>query len=192
MKPTEKFEDALEDLVRMSHELGELLGRIHAGRDGAPSAQRYDTPRTSGHASVKFCEHHEQDNCPCGEATVYPAVSDPTGEAAVKLAQHRDQARRDLDAFHDAIRAVRRGRDVLYRLHGAWMPHDPNVIEKGLSNPPGCKSCARLGRWSEVWRDFLCRWCYGWRSRVGGLPPVDKLSDHHAGKRVTIPASKAS
>jgi len=204
LKATDKFDDALDDLVRVSHQLGELLGRITAGRDGAPGAQRYDTPRTSGHTSVKYCETHQQDFCPCGEATVYPSVSDPTGETAVRLAARADQARRDLDVFHDAIRQVRHGRDKLLRLHGAWLPHPANDIERkmaGDTDPgPGCRSCARLTvsmrdgaritRWEPVHLDVLCRWCYDWRRKVGGVPPVEKLQDHHDGKRVTVPVEK--
>lgn len=206
MKPQESFDDVLEDLTRMSFTLGPLLSRIHAGRDGSPGAQRYDTGGTSGHTTVKFCERHQDDKCDCGESTTYPAVSDPTGETAVRLAGHHDAARRDIARYHDAIRLVRKGRETLLKLHDEWMPHGASSMDQSKADEPepGCESCARLPapsgvagakRWeppttknpSKTTGSLLCWFCERWHRRTGHIPPVNVVKDHHNGKRINWP-----
>ena len=194
-----QYDEAVETLVRV--DLAALLVIMGQARDGHPGAQRYDTPHTSGHTSILFCERHEQDACECGQSTVYPSVSDPTGEVAVRLAHHHDQARVDIDAAHQLRRLVLKAARIAERLDISWKPHDASAYQR-LTNAssPGCRSCSRLQvqladgsnvpRWSEVWRDHLCRWCSDWRRRAGGLPPVDKLEAHHAGTRVMVPVVK--
>lgn len=157
-----------------------LLAQIADGRDGNPAAQRYDTPRTSGHTSV-LDEHH----------VPMPAVSDPTGELAVKLATRHDQARLDLAAARRAARLLAEARRTLERIHHSWMPHTPNGLQQRqteAANQPGCRSCTRIGKWEPIFRGDVCRWCYDWTRKTGATPTVDKLRDHHDGKRVTVPA----
>lgn len=210
MKPDETFAEVVEELDRIEPRCGQILERISSARDGKPQAQRFDGTRTSGHTTIKFCEAHGEENCPCGEATTYPAVSDPTGEMAIRLAQRKDVARRDLGRYYEAIRLVRKGRTMLYDLDAAYMPHHPTLFDRAETegdNEPGCVSCARLPAPSGVkgakrWEPpttkkpskksglLLCWFCDRWWGRTGAIPPTDVLEDHHAGKRVTWPGEE--
>ena len=44
----------------------------------------------------------------------------------------------------------------------------------------------KVKRWSPIWRDTLCRWCWDWRRRTDTTPPIEKLAAHHNGQRVMV------
>lgn len=198
MTPLAEYDESLESLIRIS--MYSLLVQIGQARDGHLGAQSYDTPRTSGHTTIKFCEIHEQDRCICGQSTSYPAMSDPTGELAVRLAQRHDIARRDLARVHRAKRDIIRAARVLEQLHRAYTPHHYEGSDMAAANQPGCRSCSRLRihmkdgkalpRWEPIYRDNLCRWCYDWRRDVGGLPKTQQLQKHHDGGKVMRPVKQ--
>lgn len=209
MKLTDQLNDDLEQITRHSLGFRALLARIGQARDGHPRAASYEGTRSSGYATVKFCERCQSDpeDCECGidnRITSTPSVSDPTGELAVRLASKPDRARIDLARARKAVWHVTQARKILDALgdgypefarHASWVEREDDT-----GHEPGCRSCAQLSirlkdgttvpRWEPVWRDGLCRWCYDYRRKVGSAPDLGRLQAHHDGKRVTIPVTK--
>ena len=195
------YEEHLEVLMRV--DMASLVVAIGQAREGHPGAQDY-SPATSGPTTV-FCERCESHQCTCRQGpTSYPAISDRTGELATRLAHRPDVARRDLADADRAKRFVAMAAKILERLHRSYSPTTASAHQRSeAENTPGCKSCARLkielsdgsevNRWEPIHRDELCNWCYTWRRKTAkGWPPLDLLRAHHAGKRVTVPVTKAS
>lgn len=50
---------------------------------------------------------------------------------------------------------------------------------------PGCRSCARLGKYAPVSRGDLCRWCADFDYKHRTAPPPRILAMHHRGMRIT-------
>lgn len=174
MRLDEQIAADIEILARIDNDMRKMLGRIADGRDGNPGAQRYDTPRTSGHTSVV-----DEHNVPM------PSVSDPTGELAVRLAANHDRARLDLADVRRAARLLSEARHLLERVHRGWMPRTPNVMEQRsteAANEQGCRSCDRVGTYSQRTVGDLCDFCRSYQRETSRLPSAELLKAKHAGK----------
>jgi hypothetical protein len=141
------LDDALQSLIRSTVALAAVedgstvMDRIRQAQAG-PATQRYDTPRVGGHVTV------------LDEADwSMPAVSDPTGEAAVRRFEplgatgrvHAHQA--ELDHLVGTLANAARRIEVIVAGYGP--PRHSNEADRlalarqnGRSEP-GCESCAR-------------------------------------------------
>lgn len=177
-----------------------LPATIHAITDqlaGHPRATRTDGQ--PGRATTVYCETHEQDACPCGQSTSYPAIVDPTGETAM----HPDPAAHALNRLDKALATAHAAMTTLNVIITAHRPHAPSTEHLAALNgqgDPGCQSCARTGRWSPPHVEHstckgnlptpmrLCTWCHHWTITVGHLPTRKQLEAHHNGRKIRRPA----
>jgi len=178
-------------LTQVTHQLADVLARIHDATAGQPGAARTDQQRTAGHATVTD-EH----------GTPMPAVSDPTGEAAIRpdpaaAAHHRIQ-----QLASRLLTDAQRLQDEL----GVWQGRAPlarELRETEQVNTPGCESCARIDGHHEgvAWwnqprttiklvlasgerrKVRVCAWCETQYRKDGRLPTEAELEDHRDGKR---------
>ena len=111
-------------------------------------------------------------------------------EAAEVRKVHR-QALRDVGEFDGLSRSIEAGAKLILRdsacvievegdcrrLAGIVARYVVVTDHSGLVTP-GCRSCARVGEWAEVWekakRLSLCRWCSDHRDPVTGRPPPEQ------------------
>lgn len=174
-----------------------LTATLNAMRDamaGQPGAQSYEQSRTTGHTTVL----DENGN-------TIPAVSDPTGEAAIT----DDLARADEARLDTAITNLARTAEVVADIYLRWKPPSPadaaglrTAFAKLLSEgEPGCEICARVDKWVAPHVDAsdckgnlprpyrLCVWCWRWVLDTGRLPTRHELEQHHAGRKPKRPAA---
>lgn len=180
-------------LVAVDIEGRTVVNRIREAMLGQPKAQHLEADRTTGHTTVVD-----------DQGMPMPAVSDPTGEAAIrpdKAAMHLREVDDKLRAAHAAVSRV----VTLLALYTPRPATDGEQRSLELDNDPGCESCSRtessrgVKRWEPVWkrgnpggvlRDTagLCAWCYTWTKDTGRLPSMDELALHHSGNIVKRPA----
>lgn len=182
--------DAADHLNQVANVIATVLPNIADARAGWPASSRFEGDRGSGHTTVT------DEN-----GMSIPAVSDPTGEAAVTpdpaAADHRQLAR-SVETIHSEARK-------LYGLMAKYQSRRALPSEKMATNAnkkDGCSSCARLKhrdgepRWEPTHRTTdvngkhldLCLWCYKWFRSQGVLPSTAELDRHHQGHRVRRPA----
>jgi hypothetical protein len=155
--------------------------------EGRPQAQRLETDRTSGHATVAD-----------DEGIPMPAVSDPTGEAAI----HPDRAASDLRKMNDLLLRMRRDADELsvlqatYRVDGPTADRLRSEADRAkVDNKERCESCARVNHWSPVHRRStvkgnlprpmpLCRSCYHDVLATGKLPSLSDVRARAEGRKL--------
>lgn len=154
------LDDAVDTLARIAIALGSVddgltvMDRIRQAEPG-PTAQRYDAPHVGGHITVT-----DEDGYPMA------AVSDPTGEGAVRavgaagrsgrIPAHRAELDRLVGSVANAARRIER----IVAAYGP--PRAPNeadrrfVAQANGAGEPGCESCARtdvasgVARWVPI------------------------------------------
>lgn len=200
---TDRRRVLFETAVRLNI-LARRLKELHAGAtatermralQGNLAAQRYDSPSVAGHRTVL-----DERGVPM------PAVSDPTGEAAIGRV---DLARRDAERFDKALGGLSGNLARLEAIVGRYGPPTAGS-ELAVDNTkaePGCENCAQLRvagrqRWEPVDSRrkgktdvgeqleqpmHLCVWCYDRTATWGRLPTTDELEAHHRGERVPWP-----
>lgn len=121
-------------------------------------------------------------------------------------AMHTDRALRDLhqlDRLQPAVlewahtqgATITRQVSQLKRIIDRWdlsPAAADNIRATADDGKPGCRSCARVGKWSDVHSNQLCHWCIRITPRVAALyewdedePPVKLVAWHHdTGKNV--------
>jgi hypothetical protein len=183
------LDEAIESAMRAAGQLASSLANMHDARNGWPTGSRFDGDRSTGHTTV-VDEH----------GIPVPAVSDPTGEAAIAP----DQAANDRAGVERAIKALYLEAERVLSLVKRYQPRRalPSERQSTAANDPGCWSCRRLKasdgerRWEPTHRRTdvngkpldLCRWCYDWHRSHGVLPATAELERHHRGDRVRRPA----
>jgi len=166
-----------------------VVNRMREAMAGQPRAQSLEGDRTTG-----FTTTVDEDGFPV------PAVSDPTGEAGIRI----DHAHRSLVDLDRQLRAAHMAADRIVRILDTFTPRPATSYEQRqlrMDNEPGCWSCAHVEvvrgvpRWEPVWRTgnpggvlaeprALCHWCWRFAVDFGRLPTKTELDSHHAGKRL--------
>lgn len=162
------------------------------GMNGWPAGVSYETDRSTGHATV------------LDDAGVsMPAVSDPTGEAAIRP----DPAARDMEWMDRTIDSMHKQAKNLHLLSRRYQNRPATEKERrdtmgDADNARGCELCAELmvapgvRRWEPVWKTLrvddklvpVCRWCGSFIRDTGRVPSRGELEAHHRGERVSRPA----
>lgn len=190
MKLTHLADNTLEDFARVVTELPSTIETMQAAMAGQPGAQSFEQSRTTGHTTVT----DERGN-------PMPAVSDPTGEAAVLRVMGKDKAAVDEAELHKRMHRIAGDVEWLYRLCMRWHVRPATERERrdtASHNEPGCESCATVDiapgvkRWEPIRcaiefgerKIAVCRWCQDFAARKDRLPTREELLAHHAGKRV--------
>lgn len=179
---------ASEDIDLVLVALPDVLRRLRDGMAGQPGAQRYDTPVVGGHTTVLD-----------ERGMSMPAVSDPTGEAAVRAVMGGDPSSITQRRIAQLVATIAHAADELVthvRIAQRRGPTDRERRDTDAVNiEPGCRSCARtevtpgVRRWERVYRRDRCRWCASWAGIHGDQdPPLEVLERHHAGQRIRIKA----
>lgn len=119
--------------------------------------------------------------------------NDPTGEGM--LHAESEGRRRTMSKYAEAAMA-NMGALIDFVEHG-----QPKALSQRAANQlandneKGCYSCARLfvaegvKRNEPVHRMGLCRWCDAFEKGHGEVPTLEQVTQHHAGRRVTVRAS---
>lgn len=169
--------------------LPDLLSAVAEDMNGQPSAQNFDSDRTTGHTTVTD-----------DDGMTMPAVSDPTGEAATSP----DKARHDRRAIERWARGLDRSHGTFSDLEGRYLrPASPtDRAASSEAGEPGCQSCARIARsdgaphWSPPHVEAstvkgnlaephrLCRWCYDFVLSEGQVPNRKQIQQRLQGGRV--------
>lgn len=196
MKVTDELERALEDGLRCSHALPCTLRAMRDAMAGQPGAQSYDNPVVGGHRTVLD-----------DEGIPMPALSDPTGEAAVTAAQGQDQASIDhRDTLKD-IHAVAVIFDRMTTRFARYQPRsatDKERRETERANDPtarGCELCQRAGHWHPPFTDkptdvagvldepyLLCEWHWRFVRKMGRLTTEQETAAYVSGRPVKVSA----
>lgn len=173
---------------------------------GTVVAQRFDpTGRVAGHRTVRD-----------DEGRAVPAVSDPTGEAAIGRA---DKARTDLKNLDHSLWQLDKS---MARIEAIIAPYLPAQIRQAIGDDdveierdPWCESCARYIKDGEPYRSpiklgmksrtqvkiggeptlkeplYLCTWCYDKVRSWGRLPEPEEIARYAETGRVFQPEDKA-
>lgn len=194
MRLDDMLDSTAEDYTRLAITASSRLLAMRDAMGGQPGAQRFDSTPTTGHTTVVD-----------DEGTPMPAISDPTGEAAVRRATGKDRAAADhrevSKLIRDGLRISGRITDIFARYGTRPAGHvELKATEQGNARPDGCEHCATQGRWSPLHVERttakgnlptpmrLCRWCYDWTRTHGVLPTDKELRAHHEGRKLRRPA----
>ncbi len=141
-----------------------LHGRMRSGLAGHPGGTDYGRAVVSGHSTRTWCDTHETESCGCPAQYVINTPTDSTGETALALLEHGDEARRDLAEWDRVVAAAYKALKVAERLAVRHLPRPPRRSEAELTTlaednrDPGCESCRRVtdhdggAHWSATWR----------------------------------------
>lgn len=163
---------ATEDIDWFVTIANDVSRRINEAAGLAVPVRRYDAPGVSGTRTNDLAD-------------------------SVERLRHADRAVADRDELDRIATDLERIGRRLLRLGITWQPRESSPLDRARTegdNTPGCTSCARthqakgVRRWVAVFRDGLCSWCYAYRRRYGGLPPLPLLEKHHRGERVMVKA----
>lgn len=209
-----------------------LLDRMRSQLAGSTGAQSYDAPAVGGHTTRTWCDAHANEDCSCPGQYIVNTASDSTGETAIGLVDHADQARADLERWDELTLAIRLAMIQQQRIAIRYLPRPPRSAEIAAttaeedSADPGCDSCRRCTRHDgglhivETFRTSdirtapgndpdtarldrahrLCKWCYDFAARhpagvqftLAQAIPLRYVRTHLDGRRVYIPADRAS
>lgn len=157
-------------LDQLQRHLGEIRTRIDCALTLAPTAWQ-----------------QLQDNQPG-----YPTGKDGNGAADTqpeRLATvlDRDSAYRDLIQLQIAAAHAFDAVQTIYDVAGRWGRRPEASTFRGEVPDPSewCASCLRIGKCSPRFRGDECSWCYDYRRSEGEKPPVDLLTAHHEGRKIT-------
>lgn len=143
-----------------------------ARRDGFPTSSSFE----GGSASSRYDE----------DGFAVAPVGDPTGELATS--EHL------IDPIKDHLKTVVSGLNTM--LGGGrsakWALIQSSQYAEVGPGEPRCRSCERIGEWSNIYRGELCRWCYDFTARwKGRAVPIDLLRARlKEGKRITTSMEK--
>lgn len=168
-----------------------LTDRIREQMAGQPGAANYEGDQVSGHTTVVD-----------DRGIPMPALSDPTGETAIR----RDRAAADLRELDRHMAAMHRHATQAVAIAALYTPRPATALDRrtlaalNIKPDPGCQSCDRVGSWSIVHRSTtlggrlpaktaLCHWCYRWANEHGQLPAVDVMERHARGETIRQRAS---
>jgi hypothetical protein len=180
-------------LTAITAQLPDALARIHHAYNGHPGATRTDTTRTQGHTTT-LDEH----------GTPMPAISDPTGENAIRP----DPAHAAHVRIEQLARRIYTDTLALQDELVPWQGRAPLSLELRETesvNTPGCESCAKIDGhhegtpwWNQPRTTIrlgllgkpirVCAWCETQYRKDGRLPTKQELEDHRDGKRRKRPA----
>jgi hypothetical protein len=194
----ESWRDALDVIDRIDADA--LAVAIGQARD---AHLRSSVTNVEGRRPLLVCDIHDIDLTDCHREGWFcvgshvDVATDRTGDSASRSAMKTDAASADLSRLTKAHTKLTQVANTLMDLHRRYAINPANAYQRTTTTEaPGCTSCARLPitlqdgskvtRWSPIFRDALCRWCYDWRRKTDTAPPLDKLRSHHDGTRVMV------
>lgn len=179
-KSDEERRTIADDVADLAHGISNALAvhdrdgcnlhdRMRSGLAGHPGATAYDRPVVSGHNTRTWCDVHEAETCGddghgCAGQYTLNTPTDTTGETALGILEHGDQAQHDLDEWDARMAAVYAALKAAERLAIRYLPRPPRRSEAELTTlaednaDPGCESCRRVtdhdggAHWSPTYR----------------------------------------